>query len=144
MITQSTKDIQVLYFIQETLGFGKVIRQGVTTSRFVVQDKKNLFILINLCNGNFVTPSKLEQFSDFLDGMYSQKLTYYSGFKKQLVVPSAKDFWLSGFTDAEGCFYAGINVNTKSVRINYNVSQKWKKNKKVLEHIQKILGRNSA
>ena len=32
---QDTRDIQVIYRIQKILGFGKVIKQGKTTSRFV-------------------------------------------------------------------------------------------------------------
>lgn len=143
VITQGTEDVQVLHFIKDTLGFGKVIRQGVTTSRFVVQDKKNAFILIYLFNGNIVSPSKLEQFSSFVNGMYIKKLPYYPAFKKQLVIPSSEDSWLSGFTDAEGCFNASMHKRKNTFRFNYNVSQKWKKNIKVLESIRNILGRNS-
>ena len=40
VITQDTRDIQVLYMIQEVLGFGRVVKQGVTTYRFIIQDKK--------------------------------------------------------------------------------------------------------
>jgi hypothetical protein len=48
------------------LGFGKVIKQGKTTSRFVVQDKAGLYLLCALFNGNIVTRSKLESFKAFL------------------------------------------------------------------------------
>jgi len=41
VITQDTRDIQVLNMIQRELGFGKIIKQGKTTSRFVVQEKKD-------------------------------------------------------------------------------------------------------
>src|ERR1700712_3337073 len=34
VITQSTSDLKVLYYIQETLGFGKVISQSAKTSRY--------------------------------------------------------------------------------------------------------------
>ena len=40
VITQSTLDIQILEFIKETLGFGKVIAQSGHTSRYVTQNKK--------------------------------------------------------------------------------------------------------
>lgn len=42
VITQNTRDVQVLDLIKNTLKIGKVIKQGSNTSRFVVQDKKGL------------------------------------------------------------------------------------------------------
>lgn len=42
IITQSTSDIQVLKFIQDTLGFGKVINQSAITSRYVCQAKPDI------------------------------------------------------------------------------------------------------
>ena len=54
VVVQDYRDIQVLHMIQKTLGFGKVIKQGKTTSRFVVQDKKGLYLLCLLFNGNLV------------------------------------------------------------------------------------------
>src|ERR1700709_2432854 len=38
VITQSTADIQVLHYIEQELGFGRVIKQGHKTSRFIVQE----------------------------------------------------------------------------------------------------------
>jgi Cytochrome C and Quinol oxidase polypeptide I/LAGLIDADG endonuclease len=58
VITQDTRDIQILEIIKDTLGFGKVIKQGITTSRFLVQDKKGLEFIVSLFNGNFILPTK--------------------------------------------------------------------------------------
>jgi hypothetical protein len=58
VITQSTTDIQVLLYIQKTLGFGSVIKQGETTSRFVVQDLRHLHKIILILNGNLLLPSR--------------------------------------------------------------------------------------
>jgi hypothetical protein len=52
--------------IQKILGFGKVIKQGKTTSRFVVQDKKGLYLITILFNNNLVTNSKIKSFNKFL------------------------------------------------------------------------------
>lgn len=51
--------------IKDVLGFGKVIKQGVTTSRYLVQDKKGLFLISLLFNGNFVTSRKQKTFKLF-------------------------------------------------------------------------------
>jgi len=66
VITQDTRDIQVLNMIQKNLGLGKVIKQGKTTSRFLVQDKKGLYLLATLFNNNLVTYSKIVSFNKFL------------------------------------------------------------------------------
>ena len=39
VVVQSTTDIIVLHYIQETLGFGKVISQSVKISRYITQSK---------------------------------------------------------------------------------------------------------
>ena len=57
IITQTTTDIGVLYYIKETLGFGKVISQSIKTSRYVTQSKKEVEIIITLFNGNTVLPT---------------------------------------------------------------------------------------
>lgn len=44
-VVQSSKDVQVLNYIKDNLGFGKVVIQStkLNTHRFLVQDTKNLF-----------------------------------------------------------------------------------------------------
>ena len=48
VITQSTEDIAILHYIQENLGFGKVIAQGKRTSSYIVQDISNLYLILLL------------------------------------------------------------------------------------------------
>lgn len=68
VITQSTADIDVLYYIRDTLGFGSVIEQSIEnfTHRFVVQDKASLWLLCQLLNGNLVFPIRQAKFLAFL------------------------------------------------------------------------------
>jgi hypothetical protein len=82
--------------IQKVLGFGKVIKQGITTSRFVVQDKKGLYLLSLLFNGNLVTKKKYLQFKQFnlAFNKYSNKgkllfkpILFYS----KIVIPTIED-----------------------------------------------------
>jgi hypothetical protein len=73
VITQSTEDIAILNYIQDNLGFGKVIKQGVRTSRYVVQDLTNLYLIILLFNGNLILPTRKKNFKDFLN-VYNQKI----------------------------------------------------------------------
>jgi hypothetical protein len=66
LINKSTSDIQVLDFIVETLGFGKVIRQSATKSRLIVQNKKEIELIVSLFNGNLILPSNKISFELFL------------------------------------------------------------------------------
>jgi hypothetical protein len=52
----------VLDMIQITLGFGKVIKQGPRVYRYIVQDKKNLELIVSLFNGNIVFVRRQERF----------------------------------------------------------------------------------
>ena len=67
VITQSTDDVDILHLIVEQLGFGKVIKQGKRTSRFIVQDLYNMHLLILLFNGNLVLPTRKKMFKTFLE-----------------------------------------------------------------------------
>jgi hypothetical protein len=68
VITQSTTDKQILEFIQEILGFGKVMAQSAITSRYVTQNKKEIDIIIRLFNGNLVLPKRPETLGLFVKG----------------------------------------------------------------------------
>ncbi len=67
VITQNTADIQVLVYIQRVLRFGRVIKQGASTCRFVVEDLAIVALLIELFNGNLVFPLKHVNFALFLE-----------------------------------------------------------------------------
>ena len=56
--SSAVADVQVLHYIAEVLGFGKAIRQGSDTHRFVVQDKATIWLIVSLFNGNLVLPGK--------------------------------------------------------------------------------------
>lgn len=141
VITQSTEDIKILYFIQNKLGFGTVIKQGERTSRFVVQDISNIHLLILLFNGNIVLPSKKKIFKEFLENF---NLKTNKGKIKNIspinlitseILPSLTDSWLTGFTDAEGCFTISFLSNSNAFRLRYIVSQKGDINIPILSHL---------
>lgn len=145
VITQSTEDLTILNYIQENLGFGKVIKQGKRTSRFVVQDLTNLHLIILLFNGNIVLPTRKKNFKDFLD-IFNQKVLKgrIKAFGKCLPVeaeksgyklPSLSNSWLTGFTDAEGCFTVSFLRNSNAFRLRYIVSQKGDSNLPILSHL---------
>jgi hypothetical protein len=100
VVTQSTADVETLYYIKENLGFGKVIIQSKKqkTHRFVVQDIQNLYLICLLFNGNMVFPTRKARFLTFLANFNEKLLKYKKGLDMtlfplldQCVLPSLKD-----------------------------------------------------
>ena len=144
VVTQSSSDIEALNYIKDNLGFGKVIKQSEkqNTHIYIVQDFKNLYLICLLFNGNMVFPTRNARFLTFLS-YYNERLL-----KKNInkiiplhtcVLPSLKDAWLSGITDAEGSFTCSLLSNSNAFRYRFILTQKWEANKYVLEHILKEL-----
>ena len=53
VVTQHSKNKYILNNIRDQLGFGNVIRQGITTNRFVVNKKADIYKLILLFNEQY-------------------------------------------------------------------------------------------
>jgi hypothetical protein len=145
VVTQGTPDIQILHFIADTLGCGRVIKQGPNTHRFVVQDKANIWLLVSLFNGNIVLPGKQSSFSAFLEGYNLWMLkerTNFPGiaFIPSLVLPTLGDSWLLGFTDAEGCFTCSFLSTSNGYRFRYMIAQALVSNLPVLLYISTLIG----
>lgn len=140
VITQATDDEQILKLIQEKLAFGRVIKQGKRSSRYIVEDKKGLELINSLFNGNIVLPSKQQSFNEFLH-LYNQKVSKGKILLDKIVpvksniLPSLSNNWLVGFTDAEGCFTVSFLSNSNGFRLRYLLTQKGDINVPVLSHL---------
>jgi LAGLIDADG endonuclease/Proton-conducting membrane transporter len=142
-ITQSSPDAQILFRIKKELGFGVVrVQDSVrNTHCYRVRDKNNLVKLISIFNGNIFLDTRKEQFKLWLNAFnlkYKENIPHIdSSFK-----PSLNDAWLSGFTDAEGCFTCSVYDNksntAKLVRLRYILSQKG--NSDNMDHLADVLG----
>lgn len=128
-ITQSSIDAQILFYIKKNLGFGSVSVQDKKnkTHHFRVRDKKNILKLIQLFNGNILTKYKINQFKVWVDGFnkkYKMNIKLVECNKKVKL----DNAWLSGFTDAEGCFSSSVFTSSKTgktiVTVRYFISQK--------------------
>ena len=151
VITQDTRDRQVLEYIQKELNIGKVIVQGKTTSRFVVQDKLGLYLISLIFQGNIRTPDKLRSFNEFLKTLnMSIKNSRGRALKtlKELGLTTdiykniqpinytkeitLSDSWLIGFIDAEGCFYVGFSLKNNSYQLTFDLAQKGEDSKEIV------------
>jgi hypothetical protein len=148
VITQSTADLQVLEYIQQVLRFGRVIKQGARTSRFVVEDLASVALLIDLFNGNLVFPLKQTSFALFLEAFNKRSRTkgqltvveYIPTHALARVTPTLYDFWLCGLTDAEGCFNCSLLGNSNAYRFRFLLAQLGVINLAVLTHITTLIG----
>lgn len=116
IITQN--ESKILYHIKETLGFGTVkYDKGVNSYRFIVSDITSLTILAHLFNGNLFLKHRIEQLDKWIKFLQSKSINNLSN--ERPVNISLKDGWLSGFTDAEGCFNVHITKRDANT-VGYN------------------------
>lgn len=154
-ITQSEESI--LQEIKSVLGFGKVyFDPSVNSYRYRVTNESEILILANLFNGRFATKNKIEQLKKWIECL--NKNSEVIVHNPNPFIPTLNDAWLSGFTDAEGCFYVsvvkqkakiealdsegGVVVKVYSrVRIRFNLDQK---EELILLHIKNLFGVGSV
>ena len=106
------KETAILNHVHETLGIGRVRTYG-NFSRYRVDDKKGILVLIALFNGNLVLDKRKVQVKRWLDTVNIEE-------KNNNVLPILNNSWLSGFIDAEGCFNVTL-FKRKSMTLGYQV-----------------------
>jgi hypothetical protein len=148
VVTQHTDDIQILRYIVDVLGFGRVNKQGKNTHRFVVNDKANSYLLATIFNGNIVLPQKQISFLAYLNrlNVLSSNPAAQIVFPTlapitTTVLPTLNDSWLLGFTDAEGCFSVSFLAPPSiAFRVRFMLAQKYAINLPVLQHLTTLIG----
>lgn len=150
VVTQSTKDVNILNYIMNSLGFGKVIKQSVksNTHRFIIQDRAHLVLISLLFNGNMVFPTRANRFNTFLSALLEKLLKHGESIIVPIyatVLPTLTDYWLAGITDGEGSFTCSILSNSSSAyRFRYILTQKHEANRNVLQHIANLFNQINA
>lgn len=148
VLTQKEGD--VLYHIQNMFGFGLVryFPQGSSNKngfyRWIVTDSKQIVILAHLFNGNLAIEHRVLQLQKWIN-LLNQKTNSIIPITKIRPI-TLSDAWLSGFTDAEGCFNVNITKNTRYnsgyvVQLRYMLDQK---DSNILSSIQSLFGFGSV
>jgi hypothetical protein len=141
-ITQSSSDAQILFYIKKQLGFGSVSIQDKInkTHHFRIRDQNNLFKIIQIFNGHLITSYKIKQFKLWLNAYNKCYNTNISFIESSLNFTFLENAWLSGFTDAEGCFTVSIIKRSETynqVIVRYFLSQKYEYN--ILNQLANLL-----
>lgn len=112
MFILTQKETKILNHIHETLGIGRV-RTYSNFSRYHVENKNDILVLIALFNGNLILNKRKIQVKKWLDTINIEQ-------KNNNVFPLINNSWLSGFIDAEGCFNVTL-FKRKSMALGYQV-----------------------
>lgn len=143
------KESAILYYIQKKLGIGVVkhFPQGTSGNkndfyRLIVDNPSHILLLAFLFNGNLAMTYRIQQLSlwvQLLNNRFGENTIVFINTR---VVITLQDSWLSGFTDAEGCFNVSITANGKYslghvIKIRYLLDQK---NSSILLVIQNLFG----
>lgn len=140
LISQSYKNLNILNIIKNELNIGSIMLESKKNNvyRWIVQNRKDTYLLSLLFNGNLVLPVRVSKLHIFISSLNQKLLNNYENIidiDNRLVLPSLKDGWICGFTDSEGCFRVSILNNSNDFRLRYILSQKHTINKYVLEYI---------
>jgi hypothetical protein len=134
-------DIQALYNLRFTIGFGKVGKHG-QYFRYVVSKKRDIDRLIELFNGNLVLDKTNSRFIRWLKYRNALNVDLPAIVYKQQKenFKFLRSGWLSGFTAAEGCF----NVSLRTTgRIDCRIILYQKGEETVLNNIKDEIGSGS-
>jgi len=119
------KDIKILYKIKNNLGFGQVFKYTQNKKiygRYIVEDQKNCERIAHIFNGNLVLLKTNKRFESWIKQLNIKPLNTRGYI-------CLNNSWLSGFIDAEGCFYARVR-KLKTMKLGYKVEQKFIINQK--------------
>ena len=121
------KDPKVLHKIRTSLGFGTVRESGDELTRhwrYTVEDRRGVQRIMALFNGNLILPKRRRQFADWVN--QAAQIHHPSLVLKSSSGPlvSLHTGWLSGFIDAEGCFYANFTTPSRRSTLSARLTQK--------------------
>ena len=130
------KESAILYHIQKKLGIGAVkhFPQGKSGNkngfyRWSVDNSSHILLLAFLFNSNLALTHRIQQLFSWVQVLNKRFGVDTILFVKSPVLITLQDAWLSGFTDAEGCFNVSITSNTRYalgyvIRMRYLLDQK--------------------
>jgi hypothetical protein len=130
-------DSQLAYYIKKRIGFGNVTKYSHTNNavRYCVWNKEGIKKILDLVNGKFFSKYKNDQIRKYID---LKKWDFNLLPSLYELYPNEKDiwkswilnnYWLSGFTDADGSFTIHMSKSKThklgySLKLEYKISQK--------------------
>ena len=143
------KESAILYNIQHKLNIGVVrhFPQGKSGKnndfyRWMVDDPSHILLLAFLFNGNLALNNRIKQLALWINALNSRFGSDTIKLNNTPVSITLYDAWLSGFTDAEGCFNVSITANSRYklghvIKMRYILDQK---DSDILSRVYELFG----
>jgi LAGLIDADG endonuclease len=133
-------DISSAYYIKKRIGYGSVLfLKNKNSVRYVLRHSLGLKKVLSLINGKLLGQNKIDQ---IINHKYSEK--YNMSILPKSNFDLSENYWLAGFSDADGSF--GIFINkSKTHKSGYNITLPFRikqKNPELLILIKKQFGGN--
>lgn len=117
-------DVSLAYYLKKRVGHGNVYKiKNKKAVRYICKNQKGLSIILSLINGKFVSKYKYEQ---LIKHNYNEYLNIE--ILPPLNLLSLDNYWLAGFTQADGCFHISVPKSKThktgySVRLEFSIKQ---------------------
>lgn len=130
------KENAILYHIQKMFNIGTVkhFPQGKGGKnndfyRWIVDDPSHILLLAHSFNGNLAISHRIKQLTLWVQALNNRFGLDTIKLNSSAVSVTLQDAWLSGFTDAEGCFNVSITANARYalghvIKMRYILDQK--------------------
>lgn len=130
------KESAILFYIHKKLEIGTVkhFPQGKSGNkndfyRLIVDNPSHILLLAFLFNGNLALTHRVQQLALWIKALNNRFEENKVLFINTTVLVTLQDAWLSGFTDAEGCFNVSIISNARYslgcvIKMRYTLDQK--------------------
>lgn len=130
------KEGAILFYIHKMLGIGTVkhFPQGKSGNkndfyRLIVDNPSHILLLAFLFNGNLALTHRIQQLDLWVKALNNRFGVNTILLINTTVSVTLQDAWLSGFTDAEGCFNVSITSNARYslghvIKMRYLLDQK--------------------
>ena len=119
------EDTSLAYYIKKRVGYGNVYKiKDKKAVWYVCKKETGLLFILSLINGKLLSNSKYDQ---LIKHNYSEQFNL--SFLPPLKKLTLDNYWLAGFTQADGCFHISV-IKSKShntgysVRLEYSIKQK--------------------
>jgi hypothetical protein len=118
------EDTSLAYYIKKRVGYANVYKiKDKKAVRYICKNRNGLSLILSLINGKLVSSCKYDQLIKH----------YYAEYFNIVILPPLKtlsldNYWLAGFTQADGCFYISVVKSKRhktgdSVRLKYSLKQ---------------------
>ena len=123
-INFAEEDTSLAYYIKKSIGYGNVYKiKNQKAVKYICTNTIGLSLILSLINGKICSNLKYDQLI---------KHNYSSHFNIVILPPlktlSLDNYWLAGFTQADGCFHISVAKSKThktgySVRLEYSLKQ---------------------